>query len=149
LLLIWWDIKGSIAENFSKVTSLTNGNAFQYAYPRYYNHLTNNHVNLHENDNFDLRNDNLDLFILNISSPAILPIISVSIGQCFYFLALAKNQSMVFVNLNYRRGVLGFLSLETLSKRQYPTTSGNYGLVNQTFQSVYSQLVVIYVELPF
>jgi carboxylesterase type B len=41
---------------------------------------------------------------------------------------LAKNHSVVFVSINYRRGVLGFLSLDALSKRAYPSTSGNYGL---------------------
>jgi carboxylesterase type B len=41
---------------------------------------------------------------------------------------LAKNHSVVFVSVNYRRGVLGFLSLDALSKRAYPSTSGNYGL---------------------
>ena len=35
---------------------------------------------------------------------------------------------MVFVTVNYRRDILGFLSLDALSKRAYPTTSGNYGL---------------------
>ena len=46
----------------------------------------------------------------------------------FYFAALAKNQSVVFVSVNYRRDILGFLSLDALSKRAYPATSGNYGL---------------------
>ena len=46
----------------------------------------------------------------------------------FSSLALAKNHSVVFISVNYRRGVLGFLSLEALSKRAYPQTSGNYGL---------------------
>ena len=35
---------------------------------------------------------------------------------------------MVFVTVNYRRDILGFLSLDALSKRAYPSTSGNYGL---------------------
>ena len=35
---------------------------------------------------------------------------------------------MVFVQVNYRLGVFGFLSLNSLSGRTYPKTSGNYGL---------------------
>ena len=42
--------------------------------------------------------------------------------------ALAKNHSVVFVSVNYRRGVFGFLSLNSLSDRTYPKSSGNYGL---------------------
>ena len=41
---------------------------------------------------------------------------------------MAKNHSVVFVTVNYRRDILGFLSLDALSKRAYPSTSGNYGL---------------------
>ena len=32
------------------------------------------------------------------------------------------------MTVNYRRSLLGFLSLDALSKRAYPATSGNYGL---------------------
>ena len=35
---------------------------------------------------------------------------------------------MVFVHVNYRLGIFGFLSLNSLSARTYPKTSGNYGL---------------------
>ena len=35
---------------------------------------------------------------------------------------------MVFVQINYRRGVLGFLALKSLAEKTYPRTSGNYGL---------------------
>ena len=49
-------------------------------------------------------------------------------NNLFRIPALAKNHSVVFVSINYRRGVLGFLSLDALSKRAYPSTSGNYGL---------------------
>uniref|UniRef100_A0A0K2VHE0 Neurotactinlike [Tribolium castaneum] n=1 Tax=Lepeophtheirus salmonis TaxID=72036 RepID=A0A0K2VHE0_LEPSM len=41
---------------------------------------------------------------------------------------LSKNMSVVFVEVNYRLGTLGFLSNDVLSKRSYPHTSGNYGL---------------------
>jgi carboxylesterase type B len=46
----------------------------------------------------------------------------------YCYSALAKNHSVVFISVNYRRGILGFLSLDALSKRAYPQTSGNYGL---------------------
>lgn len=42
--------------------------------------------------------------------------------------SLAKNHSVVFVKINYRRGVLGFLSLDDLSARSPTKSSGNYGL---------------------
>lgn len=41
---------------------------------------------------------------------------------------LAKKHGVVFINVNYRLGVFGFLSLNSLSARTYPKTSGNYGL---------------------
>ena len=44
------------------------------------------------------------------------------------FTALAQKHKVVFVEVNYRRGVLGFLSLRSLSRRNYPATSGNYGM---------------------
>ena len=43
-------------------------------------------------------------------------------------LELAKKHAVVFVHVNYRLGVFGFLSLNSLSSRTYPKTSGNYGL---------------------
>ena len=42
--------------------------------------------------------------------------------------SLAQNQSMVFVSVNYRRGVLGFLSLQSLANKSPYKSSGNYGL---------------------
>ena len=42
--------------------------------------------------------------------------------------SLAYNQSLVYVSVNYRRGVLGFLSLDSLSERSKTKSSGNYGL---------------------
>ena len=42
--------------------------------------------------------------------------------------ALAFNQSMVFVKVNYRRGVLGFLSLQSLAQKSPYKSSGNYGM---------------------
>ena len=42
--------------------------------------------------------------------------------------SLANEQQLVFVSINYRRGVLGFLSLDSLSDRSSTKTSGNYGL---------------------
>eukprot|EP00093_Oithona_nana_P003152 03152.XXX_10690_3064_1 [CDS] Oithona nana genome sequencing. len=42
--------------------------------------------------------------------------------------SLAYNQSMVFVKVNYRRGVLGFLSLSSLANKSPYKSSGNYGL---------------------
>ena len=42
--------------------------------------------------------------------------------------SLAYNQSMVYVKVNYRRGVLGFLSLSSLAKKSPYKSSGNYGL---------------------
>ena len=45
-----------------------------------------------------------------------------------YFLELSKKHGVVFVQVNYRLGVFGFLSLNSLSSRTYPKTSGNYGL---------------------
>ena len=44
------------------------------------------------------------------------------------FLELAKKHGVVFVQVNYRLGIFGFLSLNSLSARTYPKTSGNYGL---------------------
>ncbi len=35
---------------------------------------------------------------------------------------------MVFVDVSYRRGNLGFLALKSLAKRNYPQYSGNYGI---------------------
>lgn len=40
----------------------------------------------------------------------------------------ARSRDVVFVRPNFRLGALGFLALETLSKSDYPHTSGNYGL---------------------
>ena len=42
--------------------------------------------------------------------------------------SLAQKQNMVFVKVNYRRGVLGFLSLSSLAGRSPYKSSGNYGL---------------------
>ena len=42
--------------------------------------------------------------------------------------ALAKKHGLVFVQVRYRQGALGFLSLEDLSSRTYPKYSGNYGM---------------------
>ena len=44
------------------------------------------------------------------------------------FAELAKKHGVVFVHVNYRLGVFGFLSLTSLSARTYPKTSGNYVL---------------------
>eukprot|EP00096_Caligus_rogercresseyi_P002661 TRINITY_DN1488_c0_g1_i4.p1 TRINITY_DN1488_c0_g1~~TRINITY_DN1488_c0_g1_i4.p1 ORF type:complete len:803 (-),score=252.21 TRINITY_DN1488_c0_g1_i4:2011-4419(-) len=41
---------------------------------------------------------------------------------------LSKEKGVVFVEVNYRLGSLGFLSNDVLSRRSYPHTSGNYGL---------------------
>ena len=41
---------------------------------------------------------------------------------------LAQTQNTVFVSVNYRSGVLGFLSLKSLSSRSTTKSSGNYGL---------------------
>ena len=46
----------------------------------------------------------------------------------FPLTALAKKHGVVFVTVNYRRGVLGFLSRTSLNRVSYPRTSGNYGL---------------------
>ncbi|XP_066246878.1 neurotactin [Euwallacea similis] len=40
----------------------------------------------------------------------------------------ARSKDVVFVRPNFRLGALGFLSLDVLSKSDYPHTSGNYGL---------------------
>ena len=42
--------------------------------------------------------------------------------------AMAKKMGVVFVEVNYRTGVLGFLSKDDISEKSYPKTSGNYGL---------------------
>lgn len=42
--------------------------------------------------------------------------------------SLASKTDTVFVSVNYRRGVLGFLSLQSLSDRSSTKSSGNYGL---------------------
>jgi len=42
--------------------------------------------------------------------------------------SLASKTNTVFVSVNYRRGVLGFLSLKSLSDRSSTKSSGNYGL---------------------
>lgn len=42
--------------------------------------------------------------------------------------ALASKTGTVFVSVNYRRGILGFLSLKSLSVRSTTKSSGNYGL---------------------
>ena len=41
---------------------------------------------------------------------------------------LAQTQNTVFVSVNYRSGILGFLSLKSLSSRSTTKSSGNYGL---------------------
>lgn len=40
----------------------------------------------------------------------------------------ARARDVIFVRPNFRVGVFGFLSLDTLSKSTHPPTSGNYGL---------------------
>ncbi len=40
----------------------------------------------------------------------------------------ARSRDVIFVRPNFRVGVFGFLSLDTLSKSTHPPTSGNYGL---------------------
>ena len=40
----------------------------------------------------------------------------------------AKKHKVVFVDVSYRLGALGFLSLKSLALRSYPNYSGNYGL---------------------
>lgn len=42
--------------------------------------------------------------------------------------SLAYDHKTVFVSVNYRRGVLGFLSLKSLSARSPTKSSGNYGM---------------------
>ena len=44
-----------------------------------------------------------------------------------------SQESVVFVNLNYRLGPLGFLALPELSKESPNHASGNYGLMDQIF----------------
>ena len=41
---------------------------------------------------------------------------------------VARDNGVVFVTVNVRRGVLGFMSHPALSDKAYPPTSGNYGL---------------------
>ena len=53
---------------------------------------------------------------------------SILIISPWIFSELAKKHGVVFVQVNYRLGVFGFLSLNSLSGRTYPKTSGNYGL---------------------
>lgn len=43
----------------------------------------------------------------------------------------AVSGNMVFVSMNYRLGVLGFLALDILSEVSSTNTSGNYGLMDQ------------------
>ena len=40
----------------------------------------------------------------------------------------AKRHGVVFVDVSYRLGALGFLSLKSLALESYPQHSGNYGL---------------------
>lgn len=40
----------------------------------------------------------------------------------------AKKHGVVFVDVRYRLGPLGFLALQSLSKRDYPRHAGNYGM---------------------
>lgn len=40
----------------------------------------------------------------------------------------ARARDVIFVRPNFRVGIFGFLSLDTLSKSTHPPTSGNYGL---------------------
>lgn len=40
----------------------------------------------------------------------------------------ARSRDVIFVRPNFRLGVLGFLSLDVLSRHVHPPTSGNYGL---------------------
>ena len=40
----------------------------------------------------------------------------------------AKKHKVVFVDVGYRLGALGFLSLKSLALQSYPQYSGNYGL---------------------
>lgn len=40
----------------------------------------------------------------------------------------ARSRDVIFVRPNFRIGVFGFLSLDTLSKSSHPISSGNYGL---------------------
>ena len=40
----------------------------------------------------------------------------------------AKKHGVVFVDVSYRLGALGFLSLKSLALESYPQYSGNYGL---------------------
>lgn len=42
--------------------------------------------------------------------------------------SLARAKDVVFVRLNFRLGVLGFLAAEDIKKDIHPPTSGNYGL---------------------
>lgn len=42
--------------------------------------------------------------------------------------SLARAKDVVFVRLNFRLGVLGFLAAEAIKKDIHPPTSGNYGL---------------------
>ena len=42
----------------------------------------------------------------------------------------ARSRDVIFVRPNFRLGVLGFLSIDALTEKERPPTSGNYGLTD-------------------
>jgi len=80
---------------------------------------------------------NLDIFTPQIQYLNPLPVIVLisaeslsggSPGTLYINASLAQAKDVVFVRLNFRLGVLGFLAAEALKKDIHPPTSGNYGL---------------------
>lgn len=79
----------------------------------------------------------LDIFTSNVVYNELMPVVVYIGGEDLYEdmeaelkpdSALAKKHGVVFVDVNFRHGPLGFTSLQSLAKRTYPQTSGNYGL---------------------
>jgi len=80
---------------------------------------------------------NLDIFTPQIHYLNPLPVIVLisaeslsggSPGILHINASLARAKDVVFVRLNFRLGVLGFLAAEAIKKDIHPPTSGNYGL---------------------
>ncbi|CAG7721119.1 unnamed protein product [Allacma fusca] len=83
-----------------------------------------------------------DCLYLNVFTPKVyydtpLPVVvfvggeSLGGGESAYLqpsAALARAKNVVFVSVSIRRSVLGFLTLDVLSRNSYPMSSGNYGL---------------------
>ncbi|TRY73621.1 hypothetical protein TCAL_09914 [Tigriopus californicus] len=79
----------------------------------------------------------LDIFTSNVVYNELMPVVVYIGGEDLYAdieaelkpnSALAKKHGVVFIDVNFRHGALGFTSLQSLAKRTYPQTSGNYGL---------------------